>query len=111
MNTVEKMDCRGCPNVCPDRDTERAIGCEYRTKMHSHKETPDDIIKNPSHYTYGNIECIDYIIDKELDFCLGNVVKYVTRAGHKDGNSKRQDLLKARQYLDFELEKVRGVIK
>lgn len=60
-------------------------------------------ISHPEHYTQGKIECIDYIQDKNLNFCLGNVVKYVTRAGLKDGNSRLQDLQKARQYLDFEI--------
>lgn len=60
-------------------------------------------INHPEHYTQGKIECIDYIQDKNLNFCLGNVVKYVTRAGLKDGNSRLQDLQKARQYLDFEI--------
>jgi len=61
-----------------------------------------DNITHPSHYTYGKIECIDFIMDKRLDFCLGNVVKYIVRAGHK-GN-ELEDLKKARQYLDFEIK-------
>jgi hypothetical protein len=32
-----------------------------------------DNVKHPSHYTYGKIECIDFILDKELDFSLGNI--------------------------------------
>lgn len=62
-----------------------------------------DVVAHPHHYTQGKIECIDFIIDKGLNFCLGNAVKYIVRCNLK-GN-KRQDLLKARQYIDFELEK------
>ena len=43
-----------------------------------------DNVKHPSHYTYGKIECIDFILDKELDFSLGNAVKYIVRAGRKN---------------------------
>jgi hypothetical protein len=41
----------------------------------------------------------------DLNFCLGNVVKYIARAGRKDGNTKEKDLKKAIQYIEFELEK------
>ena len=42
-----------------------------------------DNIKHPSHYTYGKIECIDFILDKNLDFPLGNAVKYIVRAKNR----------------------------
>jgi hypothetical protein len=38
-----------------------------------------------------------------LNFNLGNAVKYISRAGRKENNSLLQDLKKARQYLDFEI--------
>ena len=62
--------------------------------------TPDDPVSHPAHYTDGNIEVIDYIEDKRLGFCLGNVVKYVSRAGKKDPAKKLEDLKKAAWYLD-----------
>lgn len=64
----------------------------------------DDPVNHPSHYTYGKIETIDFIEDKGLGFCLGNVVKYVTRAGHK--NDALEDLKKARWYLDREISRL-----
>jgi hypothetical protein len=73
-----------------------------------------DNVKHPSHYTYGKIECIDFILDKELDFPLGNAVKYIVRAGHKASADKTvlekqlEDLKKARQYIDFEIEHLEG---
>jgi hypothetical protein len=57
-----------------------------------------DVVNHPPHYMIGGIETIDFIEAKGLDYNLGNVVKYVTRADHK-GN-KLQDLEKARWYLD-----------
>jgi hypothetical protein len=53
---------------------------------------------DPDHYKSGLIEAIDVIEDWELDFCLGNVIKYIARAGKKD--DLITDLKKARWYLD-----------
>ena len=54
-----------------------------------------DAVNHPSHYTYGNIEVIEYIEDKKLDYCLGNAVKYISRAGKKDPAKEIEDLQKA----------------
>lgn len=56
-------------------------------------------IDHPSHYNQGSIEVIDYIEDKKLGFHLGNVVKYISRAGHKDPAKELEDLKKASWYL------------
>lgn len=62
-----------------------------------------DMVNHPPHYKTGGIETIDFIEAKKLDYHLGNVVKYITRADHK-GN-ELQDLQKARWYLDRAIEK------
>lgn len=62
-----------------------------------------DPVNHPAHYKTGGIETIDFIEAKKLNYNLGNVVKYVTRADHK-GNRK-QDLEKALWYLNRELNK------
>ena len=61
-----------------------------------------DVIHQPEHYTQGTIEPIDFIRANDLDFCEGNVIKYVVRAKWKGG---KVDLEKARQYLDWLIEK------
>lgn len=62
-----------------------------------------DNVSNPSHYTDGrSYEPRKIIRDWDLNFNLGNVVKYISRAGRK--GDILEDLLKARQYLDFEIE-------
>lgn len=61
-----------------------------------------DPVNHPSHYTVGGIETIDFIEAKQLNYNLGNVVKYLTRSEHK-GN-KKQDLQKALWYLNRELQ-------
>ena len=65
----------------------------------------DDAIESPAHYAEGReYEPKDVIRDWGLNFNLGNVVKYVSRAGRK--GDALEDLRKARQYLDFEIEAV-----
>lgn len=59
-----------------------------------------DSVNHPSHYNVGRIEVIDAINEWQLDFNLGNVVKYVARAGHKTLTNKIEDLRKARFYID-----------
>lgn len=59
-----------------------------------------EYINHPPHYNRGKIECIEYIEDQDLGFHLGNVVKYLARAGHKETTGKLEDLKKARWYLD-----------
>ena len=57
-----------------------------------------DLVNSPSHYTVGGVETIRFIEAKQLDYHLGNVVKYVTRANYK--GEELQDLKKARWYLE-----------
>lgn len=68
----------------------------------------NDPVNRPSHYTDGKIEVIEFIEDKGLDFCLGNSVKYISRAGKKDPEKTIQDLQKAIWYINrkiIQLEK------
>lgn len=61
---------------------------------------------NPKHYQLENgFQVID--LTETLDFCSGNVVKYVARAGNKDGESALDDLNKAMWYLMKRIENVR----
>jgi hypothetical protein len=61
-----------------------------------------DKIKQPVHYIMNKIEPIDFIIANKLNFCEGNVIKYISRWRLKNGV---EDLKKARQYIDFLIEK------
>ena len=67
------------------------------------EEPVADLVNHPAHYKVGGIETIDFIEAKGLGYHLGNAVKYITRADHK-GN-RRQDLEKARWYLDRAIER------
>lgn len=74
---------------------------ELRTVMRMTINDKADNVNHPAHYKVGGIETIDFIEAKQLNYNLGNVVKYVTRADHKGNNV--EDLLKARWYLNREI--------
>ena len=63
-----------------------------------------DTIERPAHYTFSAIEPIDVIEAWAFGFHLGNVLKYLARAGRK--GSKLDDLKKARWYLDREIKRM-----
>ena len=67
-------------------------------------KTISNVIDHPSHYNRGKIEVIDFIEDQGLSFHLGNVIKYIARAGSK--GDKLEDLKKARWYLDRYINEV-----
>ena len=68
--------------------------------------TQIDIVNSPPHYTDGKIEVIDYIEDKKLGFCLGNAIKYISRAGKKDPSKEVEDLKKAKWYIERRIKEL-----
>ena len=66
---------------------------------------PADPVNHPEHYKDGGIETIDFIEAKGLGYHLGNVVKYISRAGKKGTNQGLEDLKKAQWYLTRAIEK------
>ena len=70
-----------------------------------------DLVNHPSHYGgKDNIyEAIKVIEAWQLGFCLGNTIKYISRAGKKD--NALQDLEKAKFYLDREINKLKDETK
>lgn len=63
-----------------------------------------DLINHPRHYTDhpSGVECIQ--ITEHMNFCLGNAVKYIWRAGLK--GDAAEDLKKARFYIDREIARI-----
>lgn len=70
--------------------------CKKRAFVQPSHETPEHYRLDP--------EPIAVIKAWDLGFCLGNVIKYLARAGHKAGESRDKDLHKAMEYLRIELE-------
>ena len=78
-----------------------AILCVYDMKASTINNTT-----TPPHYQ-GTIQPIDLINAQDLNFNLGNVIKYVCRAGKKQGENILSDLEKAKDYINFEIERVK----
>lgn len=76
---------------------------------------PPEKVDHPNHYggKTNLYEAIKVIRAWGLGFSLGNAVKYIARAGRKPGESRLDDLKKARWYLDeeiaFEESKTQGL--
>lgn len=87
---------------------------DYNNKIINHGENNKnyDEVQSPKHYTDTKIEVIDYIEDKNLGFCLGNAIKYISRAGRKSSaalNEKEkaiQDLEKAIWYINRRIKEL-----
>ncbi len=81
---------------------------EYIMRVSNSKEFKEaaeslkEMVDHPSHYKGKKLEVIDVISDFELNFFLGNAIKYILRAGKK--GEKTEDLKKALWYIQREIE-------
>lgn len=68
-----------------------------------------DSVNHPNHYTShpSGVECIQ--VTEHMNFCIGNAMKYLWRAGLKANASHLEDLKKARWYLDREIKRLEGM--
>lgn len=69
-----------------------------------HDTLEEDVVNHPNHYTShpSGVECIQ--VTEHMNFCVGNAVKYLWRAGLKDATV--QDLEKAKWYIDREIKRI-----
>ena len=63
-----------------------------------------DSVNHPKHYTEhpSGVECVE--ITEHMNFCVGNAIKYLWRAGLK--GEQVEDLRKARWYIDREIARI-----
>lgn len=73
------------------------------------KPEAEETVNHPDHYNSKGIEAIDVIRAFDLSFSLGNVIKYVLRAGRKNKDTYLEDLKKAKWYLDDEIRHVEPI--
>ncbi len=68
----------------------------------------NDPVNSPAHYTShpSGVECIE--ITQHMNFCLGNAIKYLWRAGLKL-STPIEDLKKARWYINREIERIEAL--
>lgn len=106
-NQSKKID-ESTPVISKKETTESYITADSTKDLYVTTDVKPILISNavdhPSHYNKGKIEVIDFIEDQQLPFHLGNVVKYIARAGSK--GDKLEDLKKARWYLDRYINEV-----
>ena len=87
------------------KEKEHSSNCTISDRKFNNKDygfNEIDMVNHPPHYQHG-IEPIDYIESHNLNFNLGNVIKYVSRAQFK--GTELQDLKKAKWYLEREIER------
>lgn len=96
------IECRNL-DLCIDNSLFDPID-EWYGISYIFEEKEKEMINHPSHYNQGKYEAIDVIEDWKLNFNLGNTIKYISRAGHKDDII--QDLKKASWYLNREIERL-----
>lgn len=65
-----------------------------------------DSVNRPSHYTAYPVEVIE--LTEHMNFCRGNAVKYLARAGLKDPSKELEDLEKASWYVSREIARVKA---
>lgn len=109
----KEIDCISCPL---GSDPEAMEKCEDYTWDEMDESTLDYLLSiispnkedpiNPPHYTDGKIEVIEFIEDKKLGFCLGNAIKYISRAGKKDPTKEIEDLKKAKWYIERRIKEL-----
>ena len=63
-----------------------------------------DVVNSPAHYTAYPVEVIQ--LTEHMNFCRGNAVKYIARAGLKDPDKELEDLKKAAWYIDREINRI-----
>ena len=81
----------------------------WKKSMEEQKnQTMNDQVVQPKHYERWAIEPITFIMLNKFEFWRGNVIKYVCRAGYKEGQDEVTDLLKAKRYIDMRLNELEG---
>lgn len=83
------------------------------------RNTSEDRVSHPSHYTWLKQLCDVEVIDitRHMDFDLGNAIKYILRCGHKsekgytDKEKTIEDLKKARWYIDDKIKMLENECK
>lgn len=83
---------------CPTCTRPINISYRYHTAREAFSPGPSEV-EHPSHYTFGKYEVLDVIEDWNMPYHLGNVMKYIARAGRKDPDKEIEDLKKAMTYL------------
>lgn len=96
----KQKSCATCKDSakCICKETRQALNITDKTAV----EHPDYYLSNTGH------EVIDVINAWELNFSLGNAIKYIARAGKKDASKVIEDLEKARFYIELQINSIKN---
>lgn len=89
--------CPECEKVMAPPEDDKKSKLKQTLQKELDAVQKEDMVNHPPHYTQGKIEVIDFIEDQQFPYHLGNVIKYISRAGRK--GDKLEDLKKAQWYL------------
>lgn len=106
INKARWLKFTDCPNVVKEWITTKCLLYIPDTK--------ENKVDHPSHYTWLKEKCGIEVIDitRHLDFCIGNAVKYLLRAGYKseegysDKEKEIEDLKKAVWYINDKIKMI-----
>ncbi len=85
-------------------------------KLFDEEDIPEDPsdIDNPAHYSRWKVQPITFILENDVEFWRGNIIKYAMRAGYKhrnglqDWESEIEDLEKIRRYAEMRINHIKG---
>lgn len=88
---------------------QRRVQLGFSATLENAQKMEHDPVTQPKHYKShpSGVECIQ--ITEHMNFCLGNAIKYLWRAGQK--GEQLEDLKKARWYLDREISRLEKEVK
>lgn len=99
-------DYKRCEEFKLDGNIAKCVVCDNEICPKHKRLNVNDSVNRPAHYTDGKIEVIEYIEDKDLGFCLGNAIKYISRAGKKYKDKEIEDLKKAIWYIERRIKEL-----
>lgn len=94
--------CIRCKYLHNSAIDEPCVSCTLTNHFEPKEHDEKDMVNHPQHYQHG-IEPIEFIESHNLNFNLGNAVKYIARAPYK--GKELEDLKKAKWYLEREIKK------
>lgn len=104
---IHQFDTGKCTVIgCSCEFAQKPVEAHAAEQMRWGDQEQDDPVNHPSHYTqYKGLEIID--LTEQMNFCRGNAVKYIARAGLKNPETELEDLKKARWYISREIERLK----
>ena len=75
--------CPECEKVMTPPEDDKKSKLKQTLQKELDAVQKEDMVNHPPHYTQGKIEVIEFIEDQKFPYHLGNVIKYVSRAGRK----------------------------